>query len=170
MAKINSKQKGSGYELKIAKLLSSWWGEEFHRTPCSGGLKWKEDNRVAGDIVTPTGSIFPFSIECKKREEWKFMHLIKGTGEIEDYWEQCTGDSDRVGLKPMLIFSKNFSPNYFMIRTEDFLKIVEHKNRVPMNFWTVQVLGKESRIVGILDDFIGLVSKEDIIQSYNLNS
>lgn len=169
MAKINSKQKGSGYELKIAKLLSSWWDEDFHRTPMSGGLHWKADNRVAGDIVTPPGSLFPFSIECKKREEWKFDHLIKGTGEIEDYWKQCVGDSDRVGLRPMLIFSKNFSPNYFMIRTEDFIALTDYKTRIPMNFCTVQAVGRESRVFGILDEFIKLVSKEDILGAYKLN-
>ena len=62
--KVNGKAKGGVYERKIAKLMTEWTGVKFERVPASGGLHWKKDNRVYGDIVCndPT---FPFVVECK---------------------------------------------------------------------------------------------------------
>lgn len=168
MAKINVREKGKGYELKTAKLLSPWWGETFRRTPCSGALKWGTDQGVAGDIVTPEGSLFPFSIECKHREGWSIEQLMKGSAEIESWWSQCVTDSDRVGLKPLVIFHKNFSPNYAMIRTEDFMPILSYKERLPITTMIINVVGKESRVIFILDEFIKFVSKDDILKAYSI--
>lgn len=173
--RINSKQKGSEYERKIAKILGAWWGEEFHRTPASGGLHWKEDNRVAGDIVTPPDSLYPWVTELKKREEWEFEHLIKGTGEIEKYWTQVSKDAERTGLRRMLIFSKNFAPNYLMLDTVDFNTIMVAKfgdnyrsSEVPLAVFYVLVPDKPARVICILEDFIQHVSKEDVITAYSL--
>ncbi len=71
-----SNTKGSTYERHIAKKLWAWWGEEFQRTPASGGIAMKQDNRVYGDIVTPPGSTFPWVVECKKRENWNMDTLL----------------------------------------------------------------------------------------------
>jgi hypothetical protein len=167
--RINSKHKGSEYELKIAKVLSDWWGEPFRRTPMSGGLHWREDNRVSGDIVTPPDSVFPYNIECKKREEWSFDQLIKGTGEIESYWEQCDRDARGIRRKPLLIFSKNFNPDYIMLYIDDYTPILELKHhKMVVNYFLVGIIGKPLRIIMRLDDFIRLVSKEDIVSAYNL--
>lgn len=167
--KINSKAKGSSYELKVAKILSQWWGEEFHRTPMSGGLHWKADNRVAGDIVTPPDSLFPFSVECKKREEFTFEQILKGTGDVEKWWKQCIGDCKRVSMKPMLIFSKNFAPNYLMIDYVDFSKTIESGKSPEFNYFVIHTKdGKPDRILCTLEDFLEHASKEDICKSYNL--
>lgn len=169
MARINSKAKGSDFERKIAKVLSRWWGEEFHRTPMSGGLQWKQDNRVAGDIVTPPDSIYPFTTECKKREEWNFEQVLKGTGDVEKYWQQATKDSEKVSMRPLLIFSKNFAPNYMMIRKSDFEAILCGSN-ASFNYFLIHKPGCEDRVVCILEDFIADVSKEDVIRGLSLGS
>jgi hypothetical protein len=167
--RINSKAKGSEFERKVAKALSQWWGEEFHRTPMSGGLHWKEDNRVAGDIVTPPDSLYPFTTECKKREGWDLEQVLKGTGDVEKWWNQAVADGERVKLKPLLIFSKNFAPSYVMMTLNDFLDISKAKDsRLPFNYFIISVLGKEVRVVCNLDDFIKHVSKDDIISAYGL--
>lgn len=119
---INGKQKGAKFERDIAKLLSEWWGEDFNRVPMSGGLDWQKDNRVTGDIVPPPDSDFPYTVECKKREGWDFEQVIKGTGEVADWWKQCTNDAKKVDKIPLLIFSKNRSPIYFMVHVDDFNK------------------------------------------------
>jgi hypothetical protein len=162
---INSKAKGSEFERKVAKLLSKWWKEQFHRTPMSGGLHWKEDNRVAGDIVTPPNSVYPFTTECKKREEWEFEQIIKGTGEVEKWWTQAITDGERVGLKPLLIFSKNFAPSYLMMYCEDFDKILAYKGvtTLPFNYFILHKKGSSPRLICILDDFVAAVTKEDVI-------
>lgn len=166
MGKINSKNKGSSYELKIAKLLSEWWGEEFHRTPMSGGLHWKEDNRVAGDIVTPPNSIFPFSIECKKRESWKLDDLLKTNTEIDSYWYQCVRDARAVKLKPMVIFSKNFYGDLMMITMEDFFALTNTKlQEIP---YIVYHTPERNRVICRLSDFLETVSKEEVIEAFKL--
>ena len=163
---INSKQKGSEYERKIAKLLGTWFKEEFHRVPQSGGLHWGDDTRVAGDITTHIDSKFPFTVECKKREGWDLEQLLKGTGDLESWWAQAVNDSNRVGLLPMLVFSKNFSPNYLMIQKSAFDKLVAKKvDPIPFNFFAVGKYGEESRVVCVLDQFTQFITKEEVLES-----
>ncbi|MMZ43642.1 hypothetical protein D1872_52070 [compost metagenome] len=171
--KINSRHKGSEYERKIAKILGKWWGEDFHRTPASGGLHWKKDNRVAGDIVTPPDSVYPWVTECKKREAWDFDQLIKGTGEIEKYWSQVCRDAEETGLQPLLIFSKNFAPNYAMILEDQFNIIMEHLinemgKSFSFNYFVVHKDGYPNRVVFILEDWLGCVSKDDVVNALGL--
>lgn len=162
---VNSKSKGSEYERKVAKILGSWWGEEFHRTPMSGGLHWHEDNRVSGDIVTPPGSLYPFTTECKKREGWSFEQILKGTGEVEEWWKQSTGDSKRVGLLPLVVFAKNFSPNYMMLTESVFNSILKYKGTetTPFNYFILHRPKFPTRVVCVLDEFIKFVTKDDVI-------
>ncbi|QDP43138.1 hypothetical protein Goe24_01130 [Bacillus phage vB_BsuM-Goe24] len=111
-----SKTKGSSYELKIAKLLTSWWGGgNFSRVPASGGLHWGTDQRVAGDIVPPPEAEFPFVIECKKREEWTMDHILLDIGQPKDWWAQVVNDARRVKLVPILIFSRNRAKDFIML-------------------------------------------------------
>lgn len=158
----NGRAKGQSFERVVAKILSTWWGEEFHRTPSSGGLHWKRDNRVTGDVVTPENSNFPFSIECKKVEGWNFEQLLKDTGEISNWWNQCFRDSNEVDKIPLLIFSKNRSPIYYMTLRDSIQNLFEeHKN-----FFITTVTTNEQLIfvyVGILDDLCSK-DKEEILK------
>jgi hypothetical protein len=110
-----SKTKGAGYELKIAKFLSSWWGGNFSRVPASGGLHWGSDQRVAGDIVPPPEADFPFVIECKKREEWTMDHILLDIGQPKEWWQQVVEDGRRINKTPLLIFSRNRAKDFVMI-------------------------------------------------------
>ena len=173
--RINSRAKGSEYERKVAKELGNWWGEEFHRTPMSGGLHWKKDNRVAGDIVTPPDSVYPFVTECKKREGWSFEQLLKGTGEVEKWWKQVTRDSSETGLYPLLIFAKNFSPDYVMIQMTVYMLLFqnyrEHIEDAPrMATFTITLPDDEQggRVILLLDDFLSKFSKEDVMAGLSL--
>lgn len=119
----NSRSKGKGYERLVAKKLGEWWGEPFRSTPGSGALHWEKDNRVAGDIVPPVDSKFPFTVECKKREGWYFDAIINETGEIPEWWQQSVDDGKRVDREPILIFSKNRAPSYVMLKWKLFSKL-----------------------------------------------
>ncbi|AID50505.1 hypothetical protein [Bacillus phage CP-51] len=163
---INSKNKGAEYERKIAKALGSWWGEQFQRTPASGGLQWKEDNRVTGDIVTPPDSIFPFTIECKKRESWDLNQFLKGTGEMEEWWTQATRDAKKINMKPMVIFSRNFDTDYVMMNLDDFSAITVGAQ--DFNHFAVAKVGLEPRVICELDKLLASVSKETVIKAYGL--
>lgn len=171
--RINSKNKGSEYERKIAKILGRWWGESFHRTPASGGLHWQGDNRVAGDIVTPPDSRYPYVTELKKRESWEFEQVLKGTGEVEKWWEQVSADAERTGLRRLLIFSKNFSPNYAMMSRIDFTKIAWQlglRNKdIDFNLFVIHKVGQEDRVIFIVEDLIKHVTRDDILKAYGLD-
>lgn len=164
--RINSRAKGSEYERKIATVLGSWWGEKFHRTPASGGLHWKDDNRVAGDIVTPVQSKFPYTTECKKRNEWDLEQVLKGTGDVEKWWKQAVEDSERVQLKPILIFSKNFAPNYLMMWWDDFEPLLQKDTK--LNYYKFQSTKENPRAICSLDAFIKAVPKEVVLKTYGL--
>ena len=116
---INSKQKGSDFERKVAKMLTEWSGYEFRRTPMSGALHWENDARVLSDIVPPLNLGFPFSIECKKREDsWDFDFILKGTSSIWEFWKQCLRDAQSEDLEPLLVLSKNRRETYAMMRKD----------------------------------------------------
>lgn len=115
-----SKTKGSAYELKIAKELSKWTGENVHRVPQSGagGHTWGADSRMNGDIVFPVGSKNSLIYECKKIEGWGFHHLLLNIGQIKEWWEQVVLDSRRMkehNMSPCLIFSKNRDKDYVIL-------------------------------------------------------
>lgn len=164
--KSKSKEKGSAYERHIAKKLGSWWGETFQRTPASGGLNWGKDNRVCGDIVTPSESRFPFTVECKKREKWNMDSLFKGSTEVASWWAQVKKDCEKSGLLPMLIFSRNLQPDYVCLKADHFVTVhywedsdKESPDRIFIK------LGGDEVIVLSLDNFIAMNRKEQVIDS-----
>lgn len=165
----NSRAKGAGYERKICKALTPWWDCEFHRVPASGGLRWKQDNRVTGDIVVQEDvKDFPFVIECKKREGWNFEQLIKGTGEVVSWWEQNNNDLERLSdstKHPLVIFSKNLSPDYYMIRLDDFKALKLPKKNY---FTTTLQVGKEIHpvAIGFFDDLLSIPKEKVIMRLY----
>lgn len=115
-----AKNKGSSYERKIAKLLSNWFygdDDSLVRAPRSGGGSWK------GDIVKnpeKENILFNFCIECKNEEGWKLEQLFNQDCEksmIMKFWyqtiKQCPEDKI-----PLLIFTRNFQPNFLMCNTK----------------------------------------------------
>lgn len=108
------KEKGSNFERKVAKMLSEWSGFEFMRTPMSGAIHNFKDKRVISDIVAPLSlGDFPFSIECKCCQyDWDFSQILEGTSMFWKHWKQCWDDSQKEGMEPMLVFTKNYRDTY----------------------------------------------------------
>jgi hypothetical protein len=110
-----SKRKGSVGELEVAKVLQAWWRDLepeaiFKRTPQSGGWA-KADARGAfqtsGDIVTDARE-FPFSVEVKRREGFKWEQLLKGSrSPAWAWWRQAQSQAAESNLVPMLWIRKN---------------------------------------------------------------
>lgn len=122
-----SKNKGSNYELTIAKILTKWWGAPFHRVPASGGLHWSSSMNVAGDIVTIPEAGFPFVVECKKREEWTLENAFLNNKDIKSWWAQVVGDARETGKIPILIFSRNRAEDFVMLPyNEEFIANFRH--------------------------------------------
>lgn len=167
---INSKQKGSEFERKVAKMLSKWSGQEFHRTPMSGALHWSNDKRVISDIVPPQELVdkgWPFSLECKKVEDaqWEFSNFIEGTSmTLKDHWKQCCDDAQREDMIPMLIFNKNRRDIFIMITKETFYQLeIEPESYINL------VHKEQDLVIMRFSDLLALISVDELI-SKNLLS
>lgn len=161
---INSKNKGSEFERKVAKLLSEWAGMEFHRTPMSGALHWSNDKRVVSDIVPPQELVdkgWPFSIECKKVEDaqWEFSNFIEGTSmTLKEHWKQCCDDAERESMIPMLVFNKNRRDIFIMVTKEAFYQM----DIEPESYINLIHKGQDLVILKF-SDFLQLISVDTLI-------
>lgn len=117
MKLVNSRSKGNNFENHVAKMLTDWAGFKFERVPLSGGLHWKEENNITGDIVPPARLNFPVSVECKKVEtDWELDKLLSGSSMLWSFWAQAKRDSVQYTPKhPWLIFCKNRRAVHIML-------------------------------------------------------
>lgn len=119
--RINSRTKGNKAERQASKLLETWTGKKFARTPSSGGLNWKSTN-VKGDVVCTTeGHYFPFCVEVKSYKEINVSNLIVGKKSciIYKFWEQSQRESKDASKIPILMMRYNMMPsNEWMVCIE----------------------------------------------------
>lgn len=171
---INGPNKGKGFEREIAKILSDWTlGEyKFERVPQSGGLRWKEENNVIGDIVPPAEIKFPVAVECKKHEvDWGFDRILKGVSEIWGWWKQVNDDCKRSKYvrHPWLIFTKNFRGKYIALHNDYFLALQSYIPGLSSVEYTVirkkaeSGKGYKSLVILSLEDFLSIVKLSDIL-------
>ena len=83
----SSKDKGNAWELEVAKFLEENFEGKFSRVPRSGAMFGGENAEnaegersdvveiLSGDIITPKE--FPFTIEAKHYDDFKFSHFDK---------------------------------------------------------------------------------------------
>jgi hypothetical protein len=100
--RINVKEKGNRNELRCAKAIAQWTQQEFQRVPRSGGLRWKDTQRIVGDVVGPVDFKFPFVIETKHYKKVEIKSLLRANSVIYTLWDQVRGDGERAGKIPML--------------------------------------------------------------------
>lgn len=108
----NSKQKGNKAERELCKWFEQWTSFPFNRVPASGGLRWKNTNATAGDIICDNerhNRRFQFSIESKSYKDINFEHLILGNkkAKIREFWQQANDDAERGGRVPILFMRYN---------------------------------------------------------------
>lgn len=160
---INSKAKGSSFELKLAKMLTTWAGETFHRTPGSGALHWANDKRVVSDIV-PSAILmakgWQFSIEAKNVEyTWEFSNLLEGTSLFWTHWNQCIADAQREGMVPLLVFKKNRRDIYTAMLTKTFNELEIQ----PLRVINIHALGYDLTILRFTD-LLESITCEELLQ------
>ena len=114
---INSRDKGGRGEREAVKLLESWWGSEFSRTPGSGAfatITQRTDLNVSGDVSTPDPN-FPFIVEVKWHEGWDLDQLIKSDkGKVWQWWKQAKEQAEDTNKYPLLLMKRNRNPWYYM--------------------------------------------------------
>lgn len=112
------KAKGASFEREICRQLSLWISNEtqedvFWRSAMSGGrstvahAKGKRLANQAGDItaIHPIGQpmIDRFILECKDYTDLNFIGLLKGTGNLIQFWCETVLAAARYGKQPFLV-------------------------------------------------------------------
>lgn len=120
--------KGVKAEREVAALLQEWWRQLepeclFVRTPASGGWsqpKVRAEFRTSGDVMT-TAKCFPFSVEVKRREGWRWSTLRAGKpSPVWAWWRQAQAQAREMGSEPMLWLRHSREPWMVMIPRERF--------------------------------------------------
>lgn len=127
---INSRNKGAKNERKLAKLIETWSGKSFSRTPASGGLQWKASFSKGDIICTTEGHYFPFCIEAKNHKEIDFSHLLNDKiklPKIFEFWNQCTRDATKANKIPLLFMRYDGMPSdlHFIAMPIAFFRVIK---------------------------------------------
>ena len=104
-----SKIKGSIYEAKIAKYLSTELKKDFKRVPLSGSIEY-----LKGDIWLPTDTAgWPYTLECKHHKDIQWNNLLTSkTTDLLSFWRQTVREAETMNKKPLLIFRWNRSKDF----------------------------------------------------------
>jgi len=152
---VNSRSKGARAERLLAQKFSAWWGSDFTRTPSSGGFstkKFRDDWNAAGDLVTPDET-FPFCVESKHAEGWHLEQVLTSPKcAIIKWWEQTVGETPK-GKIPLLVFTRNRQPHFYMLPVDRWLPRTKNKGVV------LVVSGVRVRL-GLLDDLVATTPEE----------
>lgn len=138
---MNVRNKGKTGEQEVAELLTAWWTQIepdaiFKRTPGSGGWGGRNNAearagfKLTGDVMT-TAKFWPFDVEVKRREEWRYDRFADGRPSPVWLWWRQTQVSALTavrienpkteaelfkGREPMLWFRQNRRPWYVLLR------------------------------------------------------
>ena len=105
---INQKKKGNRNELVVCKVLEKWTGSPFSRVPSSGGLRWKNNKSICGDVVcTDENVYFPFSVETKHLKELAVTTYLRANSKVFTIYKQAKRDAERAGKIPMMMLRCN---------------------------------------------------------------
>lgn len=162
-----SKRKGASFELAVYKLFNEAFKGSiiFERSPRSGGGSFR------GDIIPKTSEEnprdrqpiveFPFVFELKNREEWTYKALFEGfnSSAIGKYWQQVCEDADSWGKIPILIFTRNYQPNFVLYKQQDLEKYTK-----PTDSLTNILYCTDGIVVTTLDKFLQELDTKVVIK------
>ncbi len=106
-----SKEKGKSYERHISDSINSIFNSSARRTPNSGAIQ----DRFPGDIMDLPKEMEDFILECKKQETTHIWAWIAQS-------EREGTDNHKI---PILIFSRNRSDDYAVIRLVTLLTFIK---------------------------------------------
>jgi len=164
----NSRAKGNGYELKLAKLLSAWDPSfNYRRTPLSGG--WDKQH-APGDVMVPDW--FPWIFEAKNREGWHLEQLLKSPDKnpVMSWWQEESekqGDKDNI----LLVFTKNFDSNYFMLPTEEWSKLTTNFGNYSGSLFYLYKTEwmNDDFVIGLFDQLLDWLDPESMTHYFGEN-
>lgn len=123
-----SKRKGNKYENDISKIIRKYLIPKgidpkiaynlLHRTGMSGARTERGDMIIQPPLL----EFFPYFMECRNRESWDWLQVAKNASGCilaRWYWHDAVDKCHKFAGKhhrwPMLVFTKNQHPNYFMM-------------------------------------------------------
>jgi len=173
-----SKTKGSSAEREVAKLLSTWFGQEFKRVPNSGALRWGGASWVYGDLLPPES--FPGIIESKHYANVDLDGLLRL--KVQDsnplgWWLQVVSDVARcyqdtgMALQPILVWKANRVPRRLVIEEAFFQKLYRESPPLMASRYLSlnhpEFLGKV--VIVDLEEFLGIVEPEQFVRAAKLS-
>lgn len=158
----SSKDKGNAWELELAKILEDNFEGKFSRTPRSGAIfggsnaEKAEGERedvveiLSGDLITPKD--FPFLVEAKHYEDFKFSQVINGQNKEFDGWiDQASTDAGRCSKLPMIFCKINYIGIYCIFE----YKILSLDNGIcPTTYFSNHLIYKRKWIMISMETFL----------------
>jgi hypothetical protein len=158
----SSKDKGNAWELEVAKLLEENFEGKFSRTPRSGAIFGGENAENAtgerpdvveiltGDIITPKD--FPFTIEAKHYDDFKFSHMLTGENKDLDQWiEGAEKDADLAKRLPMIIAKFSYIGTYVVF---DYKIVKTEEGICPSTYFVNHMIYRGKWVMISLEEFI----------------
>tara|TARA_Y100000296_G_scaffold16989_2_gene19976 strand:+ start:1581 stop:2102 length:522 start_codon:yes stop_codon:yes gene_type:complete len=136
-ARTNSRQKGAGFERKIAKIFNDTFNTtEFSRTPGSGAFatthSLPEHLKIHGDLITPKD--FKFCIEAKKGYNKESLDsLFNKKSNLWSFINQTIRDAEKAHKEPLLIIQQD----------RQQILALTNKNIFPNNLYNIEINTQE---------------------------
>ena len=75
----------------------------------------------------PLDPPFPFSIECKAHESFKYAQLFRQplTGPLPEFWAQAVSQAEAASKRPLLILKRNNGPTLVAAQAKDIETLCE---------------------------------------------
>ena len=156
----NSKKKGNKAERELCKWFQQWTGFPFTRVPASGGLRWKNTNATAGDIICDDerhSRRFQFSVESKSYKDINFEHLILGNKKVKliEFWDQANDDAKRSDKVPILFMRYNgMAKNMYFVVIPHYVYRLLFPTFILMEYNRFQVLGPNPMVIMNSNDLL----------------
>ena len=160
LKKINSKQKGNRFELKVCNKLKKAWGVTAYRTPGSGCYTSRKVSKAMkeaamGDVVIE--ELPEIVLECKNYYSLHFSNWFKdkpGDQSIFGFWNKLADEAARFRKIPILICKEDSSPA-IVITSLSFANIVKDYTGKFNNFFSMT--RDENHLVAFsLDELLSL--------------
>ena len=160
----SSKDKGNAWELEVAKFLEEHFEGKFSRVPRSGAMFGGENAENAegerqdvveiltGDIITPKD--FPFTIEAKHYEDFKFSHLLQGENKLLDGWiESSEKDAELAKRLPMIMAKFSYIGSYVVF---DYKIIKTDTGICPSTYFKNHLIYKRKWMMISFEEFVNV--------------
>jgi hypothetical protein len=160
----SSKDKGNAWELEVAKFLEENFEGKFSRVPRSGAMFGGENAEnadgeradvveiLSGDIITPKD--FPFTIEAKHYDDFKFSHLLCGENKLLDTWlESCEKDAQLAKRHPLIMAKFSYIGSYVVF---DYKIIKTDDGICPSTYFENHLIYKRKWMMISFDEFVNV--------------